>query len=61
MACPASVEWPNAAEPGALTNRDTAWFAMIDRDWPRLKAGYEARLQPNNFDENKQQKSKLTL
>ncbi len=23
-------------------NRDTAWFAMIDADWPRLKAGYDA-------------------
>jgi RimJ/RimL family protein N-acetyltransferase len=42
-------------------NRDTAWFAMIDRDWPRLKAGYEAWLKPENFDENKQQKSKLTF
>ena len=31
-------------------NRDTAWFAMTDRDWPRLKAGYEAWLTPDNFD-----------
>lgn len=42
-------------------NRDTAWFAMIDGNWPRLKAGYEAWLRPENFDENKQQKSKLTF
>ena len=42
-------------------NRDTAWFAMIDRDWPRLKAGYEAWLLPTNFDANGQQKSKLTF
>jgi len=40
-------------------NRDTAWFAMIDKDWPRLKAGYEAWLAPENFDEAGQQKSKL--
>jgi RimJ/RimL family protein N-acetyltransferase len=40
-------------------NRDTAWFAMIDADWPRLKAGYEAWLQPVNFDEAGQQKSRL--
>ena len=40
-------------------NRDTAWFAMIDKDWPRLKAGYEAWLAPENFDEAGQQKRKL--
>ena len=40
-------------------NRDTAWFAMIDADWPRLKAGYERWLSPENFDEAGQQKSKL--
>ncbi len=42
-------------------NRDTAWFAMIDADWPRLKAGYERWLRPENFDEAGQQKSKLTF
>ena len=31
-------------------NRDTAWFAMIDADWPGIKAGYEAWLEPANFD-----------
>ncbi len=31
-------------------NRDTAWFAIIDRDWPKLKAGYQAWLAPENFD-----------
>lgn len=40
-------------------NRDTAWFAMIVEDWPRLKAGYEAWLNPANFDETGQQKAKL--
>ncbi|QND47922.1 GNAT family N-acetyltransferase [Rhizobium lusitanum] len=42
-------------------NRDTAWFAMIDADWPRLKAGYQRWLSPENFDEAGQQKSKLTF
>jgi RimJ/RimL family protein N-acetyltransferase len=42
-------------------NRDTAWFAIIDRDWPRLKAGYEAWLHQENFDEAGQQKHKLTF
>lgn len=36
-------------------NRDTAWFAMTDADWPRLKAGYQAWLSANNFDEAGQQ------
>ena len=30
-------------------NRDTAWFAMIDRDWPALAAAFEAWLAPDNF------------
>jgi RimJ/RimL family protein N-acetyltransferase len=42
-------------------NRDTAWFAMIDADWPRLEAGYERWLSPENFDEAGQQKTKLTF
>lgn len=42
-------------------NRDTAWFSIIDADWPRLKAGYEAWLRPENFDEHKQQRSKLSF
>jgi RimJ/RimL family protein N-acetyltransferase len=40
-------------------NRDTAWFAVIDRDWPRLKAGYEAWLDPANFDARGEQRRKL--
>jgi RimJ/RimL family protein N-acetyltransferase len=42
-------------------NRDTAWFAMIDADWPRLKAGYERWLNPENFDEAGHQKTKLSF
>jgi RimJ/RimL family protein N-acetyltransferase len=30
-------------------NRDTAWFAMVDRDWPCLDAAYRAWLDPANF------------
>lgn len=33
-------------------NRDTAWFAIADTDWPRLQAGFEAWLAPENFDED---------
>ena len=42
-------------------NRDTAWFSILDSEWPRLKAGYETWLQPENFDEHGQQKSKLSF
>lgn len=31
-------------------NRDTAWYAMIDRDWPLAKAAFEAWLRNENFD-----------
>jgi RimJ/RimL family protein N-acetyltransferase len=31
-------------------NRDTAWFAITDAEWPALRAGFEAWLLPENFD-----------
>ena len=31
-------------------NRDTAWFAMLDSEWPARKAAYERWLTPENFD-----------
>ena len=31
-------------------NRDTAWFAMLDRDWPLIKANMEGWLDDANFD-----------
>ena len=40
-------------------NRDTAWFAMLDTDWPKLKAEYERWLAPGNFDATGRQKTKL--
>lgn len=30
-------------------NRDTAWFAMIDSEWPALQAAFDAWLNPTNF------------
>ncbi len=33
-----------------VRNRDTAWFAAIDKEWPRLKAAFETWLDPANFD-----------
>lgn len=31
-------------------NRDTAWFAIIDHEWPPIRAAFEAWLDPSNFD-----------
>ena len=31
-------------------NRDTAWFSIIDREWPALRAAFEAWLDLGNFD-----------
>lgn len=31
-------------------NRDTAWFAATDGDWPALRAAYDRWLEPANFD-----------
>ncbi|HSG76301.1 MAG TPA: GNAT family protein [Burkholderiales bacterium] len=42
-------------------NRDTAWFAMLDRDWPRLRAAYERWLAPSNFDAAGRQREKLEV
>ena len=42
-------------------NRDTAWFAMLDGDWPEIRAEYERWLAPENFDADGQQKTPLAL
>jgi len=44
---------------GKGANRDTAWFSMLDSEWPGLKRKYERWLEPANFDAVGQQKSKL--
>ena len=40
-------------------NRDTAWYSIIDKEWPDLKKAYEAWLDPSNFDDQGQQKRRL--
>ncbi|MGH1368264.1 MAG: GNAT family N-acetyltransferase [Maritimibacter sp.] len=40
-------------------NRDTAWFAAIDSEWPALAEAFAAWLAPSNFDENGQQRESL--
>ena len=41
-------------------NRDTAWFAVIDSEWPALKTTYQTWLDHKNFDENGQQHNSLS-
>jgi len=41
-------------------NRDTAWFAMLDSEWPLRKANFERWLHPSNFDSNGKQKESLS-
>jgi RimJ/RimL family protein N-acetyltransferase len=40
-------------------NRDTAWYAIIDAEWPALKRTYENWLDPANFDADGKQKRRL--
>jgi RimJ/RimL family protein N-acetyltransferase len=40
-------------------NRDTAWYAMLDTDWPARKTAFERWLSPDNFDAQGRQKHSL--
>ncbi|MES2208264.1 MAG: GNAT family protein [Pseudomonadota bacterium] len=40
-------------------NRDTAWFSMLDSEWPSIRTGFELWLAAENFDHNGQQQQKL--
>ena len=40
-------------------NRDTAWYAMLDRDWPARRRAFERWLDPENFDDAGRQRKRL--
>lgn len=40
-------------------NRDTAWFSIIDSEWPDRRAAFERWLAPANFDSDGRQKASL--
>ena len=43
-------------------NRDTAWYSVVDSEWPAVRAAFEAWLAPANFDDKgRQLKSLSTL
>jgi hypothetical protein len=41
-------------------NRDTAWYAVIDREWPALSGAFERWLAPANFDDRGHQRISLS-
>jgi RimJ/RimL family protein N-acetyltransferase len=41
-------------------NRDTAWYAAIDAEWPALREAFLAWLDPANFDDQGQQRARLS-
>jgi RimJ/RimL family protein N-acetyltransferase len=41
-------------------NRDTAWFSMLDSEWPLRQAAFEQWLAPSNFDAAGQQRLSLS-
>lgn len=41
-------------------NRDTAWYAIIDADWPALKQAFQRWLDPANFDSQGRQRERLS-
>ena len=42
-------------------NRDTAWFSMLDAEWPEFRREYDRWLAPSNFDAAGKQQSKLQV
>ena len=41
-------------------SRDTAWYAVIDKDWPQLRQAFEVWLAPDNFDGQGRQRVRLS-
>jgi RimJ/RimL family protein N-acetyltransferase len=41
-------------------NRDTAWYSILDREWPALRAAFGRWLDPGNFDREGRQRQSLS-
>lgn len=41
-------------------SRDTAWYSVIDTEWPALQAAFEQWLAPENFDADGTQRARLS-
>lgn len=42
-------------------NRDTAWFSLLDHEWPAVDAGFQRWLAAENFDAEGRQRSALAV
>jgi RimJ/RimL family protein N-acetyltransferase len=42
-------------------NRDTAWYSILDKEWPAIRAAFEKWLAPENFDAAGQQRVSLRM
>jgi RimJ/RimL family protein N-acetyltransferase len=40
-------------------NRDTAWYSIIDNEWPAVRSAFERWLDPGNFDDGGAQRTRL--
>lgn len=40
-------------------NRDTAWYSIVDSEWPAIRAAFDAWLDPANFDSQGRQVRRL--
>jgi RimJ/RimL family protein N-acetyltransferase len=41
-------------------NRDTAWYAILDHEWPAIRTAFETWLDDDNFDETGHQRRRLS-
>lgn len=41
--------------------RDTAWFSIVDDEWPQVRAAFDAWLAPDNFDDAGHQRTRLRV
>jgi hypothetical protein len=41
-------------------NRDTAWYSILNTEWPAIRATIQAWLDPENFDADGQQRRSLS-
>jgi len=42
-------------------SRDSAWFSIIDSEWPAIRSGFEQWLSPSNFDATGSQVEPLSV
>lgn len=40
-------------------NRDTAWYSLLDREWPAMRSAFQRWLDPSNFDKHGKQIKRL--